>query len=185
MIEIFKRLATWKLIIPFIILFSVFTFHLFPKYQAEIKAIAGEEIDILDVRASYRFREVKIDFEKMQPEGRAIHQFLTGKIDMVYPLVYGPMLILLLGFFLKGTFKSESKKIYFAFIPIFLVITDYLENFNTLGLLRDFPNITQEGVMWGATLTQLKHFFSLLSLILLLIVFTLWIIKKLTSISKT
>jgi len=179
MTNLLIKLSNGKLLIPLFLLFGLFTFYLFPKYQTQINDIAGEEVLILDLRPTYTHKEVVTDFEKMQEEGRAIFQFIASKADMVYPIIYGLFAILLLAFFLKKIIVPGSNKIYFAFLPIVLVITDYLENFNHLKLLNSYPDIAKESVMTGATLTQLKHFFSMALFVFLIVLIVILIFQTL------
>lgn len=66
-----------------------------------------------------------------------------------------------------------------ALIPLIAVLFDYLENFNTLKMLGNFPNITPGEVANGALFTQLKWEFIAISIFLILILAAAAGIRKL------
>ena len=116
--------------------------------------------------------------------GRNIYQNLAGQIDMAYPLVYGSMLMLLLAFFLKKINRFRHPFLPLIFFPACLVFLDYLENFNTLRLLKAYPNLTTEAVNWGSFLTSLKHIFSIISFALLLVLIVFYWLDLLKKFKK-
>ena len=173
MMEKLKNLASWKIILPLFLLFSVFTFYLFPKYQNAINKIAGKELQSLDARANYNKTDVMQLFDSMGKEGISIYSFVSGTIDAVYPLVYGALFFFLT---IALTKRLNNKSVYLSFISIFAVVSDYLENFHVLELMGSYPSISEEQVGIASTFTQLKWAFLLLSLgtiVILLIVFAL------------
>ena len=91
---------------------------------------------------------------------------MAGKVDMIYPIVYGVFFVLLLASLLKKLFSKKSKIIFLSFLPLIGVLFDYLENFNTLKLLNKFPNITPEQVDYGSQMTQIKWVFLIMSILL-------------------
>lgn len=169
------KFSEWKYIFPLVILFLVFTFYFFLNIQHQINIAAGEELIVLDLRFSYTLNDVNTLFEAMGAEGRKLYQTMVGQIDMIYPLVYGSMLMLLSAFFLKKINLFRHPFLPFLFFPAVLIFLDYLENFNTLRLLKAYPNLTAEAINWGSFLTSLKHIASItcLSFLLVLIVFYL------------
>ena len=143
--------------------------------QSQINVAAGQNLTVLDLRFAYTLGDVNTLFANMETAGRNLYQTMAGKIDMAYPLVYGSLLMLLFAFFLKKINRFKHPFLPLIFFPALLTFFDYLENFNTLRLLKAYPNLTAEAVSWGSFLTSLKHIFSIvcLSLLLILIVFHL------------
>lgn len=156
MINLLVKLSNWKFILP-AFLGTLLCIFLFLNGMEEMSAIAGEKMELLDARKSYTLEDVNLFFTKLTAEGRAVHQHLTGVIDMLFPLILGALSILLLAFLIKNIFGVHSKLLYLALYPLIGMSVDYMENFNTLALLATFPDLTTAMVEKGSQLTALKH----------------------------
>ena len=177
--NILDKLSNWKLLLPLFILFLIFPVVLFPYHQQRMAEFAGEEVTPLDSRFSYSYNEVKNDFEKLGVEGRKTYRFAIGVIDMLFPVIYGPLFILLLAGLLKRLAGRDSNWMFLALFPFIGILFEYLENFNTLSLLDSYPGITKEGVLWGEQMTRLKHIFLMLSVVFMPLLGIMLIIKNL------
>lgn len=171
------RYANWKSILPFFLVFCLFTFFLFPYYQTKITSTIGQEIKPLDVRFHYSYDDVKKDFHILGTEGRRISRIITGRMDMIYPVVYGTLFLLLIGNLVGKVAKPSSILRFTIFLPVAGVLFDYLENFNTLKLLNQFPDISENTVSYGETMTQLKHVTLFLSVGLIIALFIIRLIR--------
>jgi hypothetical protein len=156
-------MSNWKFILPLFILFLIFPVFIFPYYQGRMAKVAGQEVIPLDSRFSYSYAEVKKDFDRLGSEGRNTYRFAISKIDMLFPVVFGLLFILTLAWLLKKITPEDSNWILLALFPCIGIIFEYLENFNTLSLLDNYPDITVESVTWGEQMTRLKQIFLLLS----------------------
>ena len=168
-----------KVILSLFILVLLFMSVIFPHYEAKINKAANEKVRILDARFSYNFEQVNSLFAKMGSEGRETYHFIVANVDMVYPLVYGLFFILSIASLLKKIFPGRPNTLPVALIPLIAVVFDYLENFNTLKMLGNFPNIIRDEVAKGAFFTQLKWEFIAISIFLILILAVAAGIKKL------
>lgn len=168
MIKLLYKVSNWKFIIPVFLLFCYFTFYLFPNHQTQLAKIAGEQISPLDTRFSYSLQEVNYLFEKLGIEGRELYATIVGRVDMIYPIVYGILFMLVLMFLLRKLSGRKSKLILVALFPILGSLFDYFENFHILKLIRKYPNITEQDIMLSEQFTRLKHIilFSSLGLVL-------------------
>ena len=175
--SILARMSNWKFILPFFILFLLFPFFLFPHFQGRMAEFAGEQVMPLDSRFSYTYNEVKNDFDKLGPEGRSTYRFVIANVDMPFPLIYGPLFILVLAWLLKKIFGGDSDWILLALFPFVGITFEFLENFNTLSMLDNYPAITQEAVSWGQQMTRLKHIFLLASVALMLLLGVILLFK--------
>lgn len=156
---------------------SAFCIYLFQGYQTEMSNIMGEEATMIDMRSGYTLTEISDFFTKLKSEGRAIHRYATGVTDMIFPLAYGPLFILIIAFFLKKIVPKNSNWMYLSLFPVLVMITDYFENFNTLKMLESYPALTSEMVNDAASVTDLKSLLVNISIILPLILAILWGIK--------
>lgn len=96
MTDLLVKYSNWKVILGLFLLFVIFSALAFPTYQARMTAAAGEQFEPLDMRSSYSREEVVADFQKLGTEGRSVYKTVVGRIDMLYPLLYGSLFILLL-----------------------------------------------------------------------------------------
>ena len=163
MTAILSKTSNWKFIVPLFLLFALFSFYLFPHYQSRMTEAAGEPVAGLDTRFSYTTEEVQRDFDALGPAGRDLYGFVVGTIDMIYPLIYGLLFVLVLAWLLKRTAGPSSSRMMLALLPLAGVLLDYLENINTLRLLAAYPDFSPDAVSWGERMTQFKHAFGLLS----------------------
>ena len=176
MIRFLANVSNWKIILPFF-LFTTFLLYLFLSGQQEMSAIVGAEVTLIDLWKSYDLESVNTFFIQLQPEGRAIHQQLTGEVDMIFPFAYGPFFILVFAFLLKNIFGNDSKWILLSLFPILLMGVDYMENFNTLKMLHSFPDLKEALVDRGSFLTETKHIFSSIINISVVLLVGVWVAK--------
>ena len=94
---------------------------------------------------------------------------------MIFPLVYGPLFILVF-FFIKGIFGETSTWMLIALFPILTMGLDYMENFNTLEMLSSFLNLSEAMVDKGSSFSEKKHFLTLLSNLLYVGLGFLWLV---------
>lgn len=161
--------------IPLLILFFVFSQYLFPKYGKQITDIAGKKLATLDVRWSYSIDDVDLLFTEMGAEGRAIYQFVESRIDMIFPLIYGPLFFLLWAFFLKEILSKDSKLHYLSVLAGSTMVFDYVENFSILHLLRSYKQLSEGMVLFSATFTFIKKSLFIFSLLGIIILFLIWL----------
>ena len=181
--NVLNRIANWKFIVPLTILFLAFPLFFFEYYQLQIDAIAGSELKILDVRLSYSFSDVNGLFSAMGSEGREIYSIISGRVDMVFPMVNSLLMILILFNLLKRVDAPNSKWLYLSLLPILGGFFDLLENFNSLNLINSFPNITHDQVATASLITSLKWSSSLPVLGLLLVLIVMVLRMKMTKTS--
>ena len=169
--------ANWKTILPLFILLIGFIVYAFPKYQNQINSLTGEKLTSLDARMHYTKEEVILLFNKMGTEGRNIYRFISSRIDMAYPVVYGLFFILVLASLLKNFIPSTSLWKWLLVLPVIGVTFDYLENVSVLKLLATFPEITNTQVAFASQMTSLKWYFLYASLIVILFLTLIGVIR--------
>lgn len=173
-----SRISNWKYLLTVFVLFSIFSFILFPHYQARLSETAGESVTPLDTRMSYAPEEVRTLFDSLGTEGRDIYKTVVG-IDMLYPIIYGLLFVLVLAWLLKKITREDSRWVLLALLPVIGVIFDHLENINTLKLLNRYPDISTTAVAWGEKMTLLKHSFGFLSVGLAVLLAVIYLVKRL------
>ena len=166
MTHLLSKYSNWKLILPAFIFFVGFSAFFFPRYQKKMQDAAGEPIAPLDTRFSYTYEDVRSAFERLGVDGRNVYSDLSSRIDMIYPLIYGLLFILVLAWALKKLTRPGSPALWLAFLPVIGMFFDYLENLTTIKLLNSFPELDPESVAFAERMTILKHGFLFLSVAL-------------------
>lgn len=175
--KLLNRLSTWKVIVPLTVLYILFPTLIFRHYQAMISEIVQENVQILDLRLSYSWLEVKALFDLLGTEGRGIYRTISSCVDMVYPLVYCLLLILVLALLIKKVTSPTSKWMYLSFLPTIGMLFDFFENMSILQMLTDYPNITAAEVASASFFTTVK-WCSLILVFGLIFVFTFLFVRK-------
>lgn len=154
------------LTIAFIIYF-LFSGVAFPYHAKQLHEITGKIVRILDVRWSYNQQDVMTLFGEMKEEGRAEYRFVASITDMIYPIVYGVLLILLIIFLTKNL--TLEKWWLLLLLPILTMVFDFLENTTILSMLDSYPNISADTVNRSSVLSKIKWSFALMSVSTVLI----------------
>lgn len=129
---------------------------------------AAREVAPLDIRFNYSDEEVLNDFQQLNATGREVYSTVVGRIDMLFPIVYGALFIFLLAYLLRQLF-GNSHWMLLALLPLIGVVFDYFENFGILRLLNKYPELAAADVARAETMTQLKHGFLFLSVAVILL----------------
>ncbi len=171
-----KSKSNYITIIILGLLFLFFMAYLFPLYQVEVNDIAGKPVQSLDTRFSYAKNDVLQLFEAVKVEGREKMEFISGVVDMIYPLIYGIFFFLLTT---KVTDSFSNKKLrIIRFLPLIGMLFDYIENFSILNMLNAYPMISEKQVFISSSATSLKWIFLITSISLMIILIVIKILKR-------
>jgi hypothetical protein len=152
-----------QLLILFLLLLT-FNLLLFPSFEY---SYAGEKLRIPDIRFAYSPDEINLLFNQLGATGRMLYTFQTAVVDMIYPLVYSLFLFMLFG--VANSNKKQTKMIKaIRLMPFGIALFDYLENFNSLQMLSDFPEITAFSVATGSLFTSIKWILVVFTVLILL-----------------
>lgn len=176
--KLLNKLATWKVIVPLSVLYILFPSVIFRHYQSVMAEMAQGTVQILDLRLSYSWQEVKALFDQLGTDGRDVYRTVSNSIDMIYPLLYCALLILVLAFLLKKVTSARSKWMYLSFIPIIGMLFDFLENLSILDLLNKYPNFTAADVASASFFTTLKWSSMALVFGTIFVLFLLYLYKR-------
>ncbi len=171
-----KKKSNWITILFLGLLFLFFMSYLFPSYQSELNDIAGKKVQVLDTRFSYTKNEVLQLFKDFKIDGREKVKFVSGVVDMIYPIIYGIFLFLLMT---KLTSRFSNKKLkIIIFLPLIGMLFDYVENFSILNMLNSYPNISKTQVFVSSSATSFKWLFLYTSILLILVLTVIKVLKK-------
>ncbi len=170
-----KRKLNWMTILFLGLLFLFFIFYIFPSYQSKLNDIASKKVQVLDTRFSYTKNEVLQLFKDLKIEGKEKVKFISGVVDMIYPLIYGILLFLLMS---KVTSYFSNKKLkIICLLPLIGMLFDYVENFSVLNMLNSYPNISETQVFISSSATSLKWLFLYTSTLLILVLTVIKLFK--------
>ena len=179
--EIIYRESKGKTVLILFILTNLVYVFMLAVTIPKVTEFAGG-MKLLDMMpAGYDTQYVNSLFSALGVEGRFAYLYSQIPVDMIYPMLFGFSYCLLFAWFLKKTNLNESSFFYLCFLPVFAGISDYIENFGIITLLKNYPNYSQETVSITNTFSMLKSTTTtlyFLALIILLIVFGAQILKN-------
>ncbi len=171
-----KKKSNWMTILFLGLIFLFFMFFIFPSYQSELNDIAGKKIQVLDTRFSYIKKDVLQLFKDLKIEGKEKVKFVSGVVDMIYPLIYGILLFLLMTK-VTSYFSNKRLKI-ICLLPLIGMLFDYVENFSILNMLNSYPVISDTQVFISSSATSLKWLFLYTSILLIFVLIMIKLLKK-------
>lgn len=157
------------------VLFLFFSLYWFPQYMNIITSKCGPNVKILDLSPGYNKEDVLHLFDCAGEDGRRAIKFISGFIDMLYPFVYGALLILLIYVFSE---KNNNKTALVRFLVIVTaggVVVDFFENKQILFLLKEYPTIKDADITMASFLTITKWFLLLFSNLFILYSLFRWL----------
>ena len=154
----------------------LFNFVIFPTFTYTFEEV---KLKILDVRLWYDAADVEALFSAMDAQGRALYRLQVVFADMVYPAVYGCLLLsaLLLS---RHHLKKDSYCLRWMIWPFLAVLFDVFENLNTYWMLIKFPDVADVQVFMGAVFTLLKWVSVSVAVGLLLFLVGALVVKRFT-----
>lgn len=172
-----ERWAAGRNIVILLGLFLLFSLVIFPLITARLTSISGGT-GLVDTEFSYTPERAFQMMNAYGTEGRPWYILTALTVDLIYPLVYALLLSLAMIYFFRKSFAPDSPLQGAFYIPIAAMIADYLENICLVILLASFPQ-WQEGLAQAANIfTGLKWGLLLASLLVTLIGFSAWLIKR-------
>ena len=172
-----KNIQGKKVLVLFIITNLVYLFMVLVTIPKIMHFSNG--IKILDMLPfGYQFDYVNDLFSALGLNGRSFYLYNQIPIDMIYPFLFGITYSLVLAFFLKKINKLDSLLIYLCLLPLIAAFFDYLENFGTINMLNNYPNISEVEVKINSGFTIIKSMTTTAFFISLIIVLMFFAIKK-------
>lgn len=127
----------------------------------------------------YSYDEAIILLRTLGLEGRDAYLAVQIPIDLVYPGLFAISYALLITWVLKQFLPRQSRLFFFAFVPVFAGIFDYLENATIVAMLNGFPDISEVLVTSASSFTIAKSGFTTLFFVGLLVALVYWAIWRL------
>lgn len=178
-----KKLASGKVVVGFFIPTMVvyLTMLLYTLPAVESFAQGKSLFDLSPTGYSYEYAVTLL--EALGVEGRNVYLHLQLPMDFIYPGLFALSFSLLLTWVFSKGYAAHSKIFYFAVIPFFGGLFDYLENICIIRMIKSYPNVPHELVNISSTFTIFKSCFTVTFFILLFMGIVKVITKRLTSVN--
>ena len=152
-----EQSATWQ---NFALLFILFVLCWFG-FRWRQKTVGGEAA-FFDARFWYTPEDARKLLENMGRRGRRIYAFTQLTLDVIFPFVYGGLIIILF-------FKLYGDPNYLLLIPVITGAADLLENITTAYLTLSYKGVKSLLAWIAAIFTATKRIGLCVSLITILI----------------
>ena len=160
----------------FILTNLVYLFMLFVTIPKLMQYSDG--MKILDMMpGGYDLEYVMVLFDTLGEKGRQTYLFRQIPADMFYPGLYLVSYTLLFCYFLKKTGYLQSMFFYFSLLPVIGGVSDYIENFGIITMLKQYPDITQETFAISNTFSVIKSSSTTFFFIALLVLIVIFVVK--------
>ena len=175
-----RNISGKKVLGLFILTNFVYAFMLIVTIPKTMKFSNG--MKILDmIPNGYDLNYVSELFRSLGEIGRKTYLTNQIPVDMIYPLLFGLTYCLLLGYFLKKQNKLNAPYTYLCLLPIIAGISDYMENFGIITMLKSYPKLTEIIVKTTSSFSIIKSISTSIFFIVLIIIL---IIQGLNAINK-
>jgi hypothetical protein len=172
------RLSKGWLVVVSIIVFVLFMIFVLPGQSAKAEQYA-QGSGSPDTSFYYTPEKLFELAETYGADGRQAYVRARFSFDLIFPLVYGLFLLTTISWLAGRGFDLDSRWRNLTLIPIVGVIFDLLENTSTSLVMLGFPQRRLLAAQLASIFTLLKWMFVYGSFIVLVIVFIIWIYKKL------
>jgi hypothetical protein len=147
------------------------------RYYANNLLFYVSDEKILDLRFGYSIDDVKNYLDKLGNDGRNYYLNKFHFIDTFYPIVYCAFYLITLWYFVKKTISKKWKYL-ILLLPIIGTICDYGENIFINSFIKGITNIREANVLMADIFTKIKFISVYGALLLIILLLTIFIIKK-------
>jgi hypothetical protein len=140
--------------VVFLILFLIYHIWILPAFDVGNRSL---NLNCLDVLSAYSPEYVNKLFNALGQDGlNRYKSFIL--IDFTYIVVYGILLTALLKLILNNSGRLGNYLKFGIWLPAILILSDIVENINTLILIHYFPEIDAGYVGFASLTTSFKWF---------------------------
>jgi hypothetical protein len=124
-----------------VVVFLVFSATVLP-WQAGIARAYSEGVGSPDSSFFYTRDQLYAFAEAFGADGRSSYVLARVTFDVVWPLVYGAMLVLVIGWLLQRSTDFGAPPRFLVLLPVIAVLADYAENTCTAIVMARWPETT-------------------------------------------
>jgi hypothetical protein len=147
----------WRVALVFFLLQLPFYIWFFPNRTKKLSGLSGNPKPIIDVWYAYTPARVFGLINALGPEGRRLYALSELTLDLVYPLIYTPFLLAMLGLVVPPALPGSWLADWLPRLPLALMVSDYCENACLVSLLKIYPRQPQALAWLASGITTLKN----------------------------
>lgn len=177
-----KKLSDWiyerahgGLVLFFLALQFSFTSFILPYFQKQFQPTGSSEL--LDLKFGFDLPTASQILDSYGEAGRSVYLQVESVWDLLFPLVYTVLNVLLISFLLRKTFPENKKLRLLNLLPFVNMFFDFGENFGIIQLLNEFPNLSEFWVNFASTFGIIKWIFSGIGIALTIALLLSWLTK--------
>ncbi len=174
------RIASWKTLLPALILDVLFPAYILKNLEARMNALAGKPIGPIDLLFGYDPARISRMVADYGPGGRAIYAQGELTADIVYPIVYTFLFCIILSLLFRNRSYAPFRLV--NVLPVGALLFDLLENVCIVYLLKTFPDSSVAVASLCSAVTNLKWAVSLVVIVLILYGLTRMTVHKLANV---
>ena len=129
-----NRIASWKSLVIFFLLYMVFAGYVLQNAEKEIVALAGKPVGIIDLTFGFNPQKTLMMVAEYGDDARSYYARTEMTVDILYPVVYSFLFGIILTILYRGSSRSWVNT-----LPFVCLLFDYLENITIVILLTTFP----------------------------------------------
>ncbi len=158
----FIKRASWKVILFFVIVFILFNVLLFP-YVMNRFGLQGQPM--LDFLFGFTPDQAYSMISGYGEEGRAGVLWISGLVDMLYPFVFGGLLVFLISQLSLEVLAENSKWRTLNLVPIIAIFGDYHENLGIIIMTSLYPKRLDQFAVLSSVSGMIKWMFVAISIV--------------------
>jgi len=132
--------ANGKRILILLIIYAIFPLLLFPLSNKLQHEHSGSSAPPLDLEFAFSPQKAYEYVESYGETGRKLYAISALTIDIAYPIIYSTLFALIILFFLKRTYQSNTKLKKIALMPFAAAGADFFENSGIAIMLLTYPS---------------------------------------------
>ncbi|MCB9236190.1 MAG: hypothetical protein H6581_31365 [Bacteroidia bacterium] len=137
LINLLKRIASWKTLLPLLALYFFFNGYLLNNAEKRMNELAGSEVGVIDLTFGFNPQKTLDMVAAYGDEGRAYYARTELTTDIAYPVIYAFLFGIILMLLYKNT---RLEKI--SALPFLTMLFDFAENATIVTLLNSHPNVS-------------------------------------------
>ncbi|GAB2522061.1 hypothetical protein [Spirosoma aerophilum] len=150
----FYRIASWKTLLPGVILYIPFPAYFFKNLEASMNAQAGYAVGPIDLLVGYNPAIISKMVAAYGDVGRAIYAQGELTIDVAYPFIYTFLFCIILTLLFRHRPYTSFRLV--NVLPVGILVFDLLENSCIVYLLKTYPEPSPVITSFCSALTNLK-----------------------------
>ena len=129
-----NRIANWKTLVFLLALYISFPAYWLKNTEVTINRLAGKPLGPIDLTFGFNPARTLAMVADYGPAARAFYTQAELTVDLMYPLVYSLLLMIVL----TMLFRHKPNR-WFLALPLLTLLFDYLENAAIVTLLMSYP----------------------------------------------